>query len=199
MCPVPDSRLDSIAELYPDKEKKPATVDFVDLAGMSYGEIKSSAYIDFLRRADGLTHVVRGFYDPQIPHPKGKISPKDDILSMATALEIQIEHYIAAEIRRIAEDKGVLPSKLSEIVLYENGVSGYDGEREVKIGSAEFLSREIALSDLQITEKDKTDIENYSCVYMSYGGNLIAAILFGDQIREESYELVQYLQGLKYL
>ena len=85
-CPIPDPRLDKLSALYPDKEKKAATIDFVDLAGMSYGEVKSSAYLSYLRKADGLTHVVRGFDNPQIPHPKGKVNPVDDILSMEDEL-----------------------------------------------------------------------------------------------------------------
>lgn len=111
-CAVPDPRLDKLAALYPDKEKKPATVDFVDLAGISYGEIKGSAYLDYLRRADGLTHVVRGFIDPQIPHPKGKVSPKDDILSMDE--ELILADLISAESRLERLEKELLRTKHPE-------------------------------------------------------------------------------------
>ena len=85
-CLVPDDRLDTLAALYPEKQKKPATVDFVDLAGISYGQIKNSSYLAYLRKADGLIHVVRGFYSPQIPNLKGKVSPPEDIKAMEDEL-----------------------------------------------------------------------------------------------------------------
>lgn len=111
-CAVPDHRLDKLASLYPEKEKKPATVDFVDLAGISYGEMKGSAYLDHLRRADGLTHVVRGFADPHIPHPKGKVSPKDDILSMEE--ELVLADLISAESRLEKLEKELQRSRHAE-------------------------------------------------------------------------------------
>jgi len=45
-CPIPDPRLESLAALYPEKEKKPAHIDYIDLAGMAFGEIKSEFYLD---------------------------------------------------------------------------------------------------------------------------------------------------------
>jgi len=85
-CLIPDGRLDQIWELYQDKEKKPATVDYVDLAGISYGDVKNEAYLNYLRKADGLTHVIRGYKNPQIPHPKGSVDVKRDILAMEEEL-----------------------------------------------------------------------------------------------------------------
>jgi GTP-binding protein YchF len=81
-CPVPDARLDKIADLYPDKEKKPATVDYIDLAGISYGDVKNASYLNYLKKGDGLAHVVRAFTDEAIPHPKGKIDAAEDIRAM---------------------------------------------------------------------------------------------------------------------
>ena len=85
-CSIPDDRLDQIWELYQDKEKKPAAVDYVDLAAISYGDVKNEAYLNYLRKADGLTHVVRGYRNPQIPHPKGSVDVKRDILAMEEEL-----------------------------------------------------------------------------------------------------------------
>ena len=60
-CSIPDHRLDRIAALYPDKKKVASAFELVDLAGVSYGEVKNSLYLSALRKADGLIHVVRGF------------------------------------------------------------------------------------------------------------------------------------------
>lgn len=85
-CPVPDPRLDALAEIYPGKEKKPAVVDYHDLAGISCGEVKESTFLDQLRRADGLTHVVRAFKNPQVPPPEKASGPAEDIQSMEEEL-----------------------------------------------------------------------------------------------------------------
>lgn len=85
-CPVPDRRLEKIHSLYPEKNKKPAVMDYVDLAGAAYGEIKEASYLNVLRKTEGLAHVARGFRDPEIPHPKDRISPEDDIHAMEEEL-----------------------------------------------------------------------------------------------------------------
>ena len=96
-CPIPDSRLDRVAALSPDKKKVAAGFELIDLAGVSYGEVKNSLYLSALRKADGLIHVVRGFRDPQIPHPKGIIRPQDDIHYMEE--ELMLTDLISASAR----------------------------------------------------------------------------------------------------
>ena len=56
--------------LYPEKKKVAASFDLIDLAGVSYGEVKNSLYLSALRKADGLVHVVRGFRIPIFPIPR---------------------------------------------------------------------------------------------------------------------------------
>ena len=85
-CAVPDSRLDKIHAFYPDKKKIPGSIDYIDLAGISYGDVKNESYLSHLRKADGLTHVVRDFQDERIPSPRGAIDPREDILSMEDEL-----------------------------------------------------------------------------------------------------------------
>ncbi len=118
-CVIPDHRLDQIWDLYQDKEKKPATVDYVDLAGISYGDVKNESYLNYLRRADGLTHVIRGFSDPQIPHPKGSIDAKRDILAMEAEL-------LLADLMSIESRIGSLEKELKRS-------KNPDGEKEVEL------------------------------------------------------------------
>lgn len=172
-CAVPDHRLDKLAALYPDKEKKPATVDFVDLAGISYGEIKSSAYLDYLRRADGLTHVVRGFADPQIPHPKGEVSPKDDILSMEEELVladlISVEsrlEKLEKELQRAKKPEGEKEKEPLEKIRHqlEQGKAvrhlEFSPSEEKLTKSFSFLTQKPLLHMINIDESDIPQIEN---------------------------------------
>ena len=172
-CPVPDPRLEKIWALYPEKNKISATVDFVDLAGIAFGEVKNSAYLSTLRLADGLTHVVRGFQDEQIPHPKGKISPEEDILSMEEELILADLMSIESRLERLDKElkRAKTPEGEKEKELLETLRSHLEegkGIREVELSSQEekaissfaFLSQKRLLHIVNVDEKDIPLIEN---------------------------------------
>ena len=104
MCPLPDDRLNGLGGLYPEKKKVAASVDFIDLAGISYGEVKTSVFLNALRKADGLIHVVRGFHDDQVPHAKPAVAPKDDIRTMEEELLLADLISIEARLERLEKD-----------------------------------------------------------------------------------------------
>ena len=111
-CPVPDARLERVAALYPEKKKVQAHIDIVDLAGVSFGEIKSGAYLNLLRKADALVHVVRGFRDAAIPHPAGRVSPAEDIRTMEE--ELALADFVSLESRLEKLDKDLKKAKDAE-------------------------------------------------------------------------------------
>lgn len=200
-CPVPDHRLNKLSDLYPDKEKKPATVDFVDLAGISYGEIKDSAYLDYLRRADGLTHVVRGFSDPQIPHSKGKISPKEDILSMEEELVladlISVENRLEKLEKELERTKH--PEGEKEKETLENLHSHLEAGKKIHqiplspseeklTRSFAFLTQKPLLHMINIDEKDIPHVEDPERFY-SIPEKEIATLAFCGKIEAEIMEL----------
>ena len=117
-CPVPDHRLDKIWSLYPDKEKKSATVDYIDLAGISYGEVKNESYLNYLRKADGLAHVVRAFIEKSIPHPRGEIDAAADIRAMEE--EIVLADLLSVE------------SRMEKLKKELRGAKNPDGEKEME-------------------------------------------------------------------
>jgi len=169
-CPIPDQRLDKIWSLYPEKKKIPTLIDFIDLAGISYGEVKSSVYLNYLRKADSLVHVVRGFADPQIPHPKGRISPKDDILYMEEELILadlaSIETRLEKDLKKSKDPEGEKEKELLER-LRLNLEEG-KGMRKIALSLTEeklirsfaFLSQKPLLHMINIDEKDIPLIEN---------------------------------------
>jgi hypothetical protein len=111
-CPVPDTRLERVAALYPEKKKVQAHIDIVDLAGVSFGEVKSGAYLNLLRKADALVHVVRGFRDAAVPHPAGRVSPADDIRTMEE--ELALADLVSLEARLEKLDKDLKKAKDAE-------------------------------------------------------------------------------------
>lgn len=80
---VPDERLDKLAALYNSKKITPATIKFVDIAGLvkgaSRGEGLGNKFLSHIREVDAIVHVVRCFEDSNITHVSDKIDPSDDM------------------------------------------------------------------------------------------------------------------------
>ena len=83
VVPVPDPRLEQMAELVKPESKIPASVEFVDIAGLvkgaSEGKGKGNAFLSHIRTVDLIVHVVRCFEDPNVVHVEGEIDPERDI------------------------------------------------------------------------------------------------------------------------
>lgn len=80
---VPDERLDKLREMYNPKKFTPATLEFVDIAGLvkgaSKGEGLGNKFLSNIREVDAIVHVVRCFEDENIVHVDGDINPRRDI------------------------------------------------------------------------------------------------------------------------
>ena len=80
---VPDKRLDKLAEMYDPEKYTPATIEFVDIAGLvkgaSKGEGLGNKFLANIREVDAIVHVVRCFENDDIIHVDGSIDPKRDI------------------------------------------------------------------------------------------------------------------------
>ncbi|MBQ3904189.1 MAG: redox-regulated ATPase YchF [Eubacterium sp.] len=83
MVSVPDERLDRLAEMYQPDKFTPATIEFVDIAGLvkgaSNGEGLGNKFLSHIREVDAIIHVVRCFENDDITHVDGSIDPKRDI------------------------------------------------------------------------------------------------------------------------
>jgi len=90
IVPVPDPRFDKLIELHRPKKVVPATVEFVDIAGLvrgaSKGEGKGNAFLSNIRDADAVAHVVRCFEDENILHVDNRVDPLADIETIETEL-----------------------------------------------------------------------------------------------------------------
>ena len=80
---VPDKRLDKLAEMYQPEKFTPATIEFVDIAGLvkgaSKGEGLGNKFLSNIREVDAIVHVVRCFENDDIVHVEGSIDPARDI------------------------------------------------------------------------------------------------------------------------
>jgi GTP-binding protein YchF len=87
---IPDPRLTALAGLYESVKIVPATVRFVDIAGLvrgaSQGEGLGNQFLSHIRETDAICQVVRVFADPDVSHVDGDVSPERDIETVATEL-----------------------------------------------------------------------------------------------------------------
>ncbi|HXE09930.1 MAG TPA: redox-regulated ATPase YchF [Verrucomicrobiae bacterium] len=90
IVPVPDERLHRLAELYKTDKVVPATVTFVDIAGLvagaAEGEGLGNQFLSHIRTTSAIVQVVRAFNDPNVTHVDGDRDPKKDIEVIATEL-----------------------------------------------------------------------------------------------------------------
>lgn len=87
---LPDDRLGKLAEMFSSEKVVPATVSFVDIAGIvrgaSEGEGLGNQFLANIREADAIAQVVRGFSDSDVVHVDGAVSPASDIETINTEL-----------------------------------------------------------------------------------------------------------------
>jgi ribosome-binding ATPase len=87
---IPDPRLEPLAGLYNSARIVPATVRFVDIAGLvrgaSQGQGLGNQFLAHIRETDAICQVVRVFTDPDVSHVDGDVSPERDIETIATEL-----------------------------------------------------------------------------------------------------------------
>ena len=106
---VPDKRLDVLAEMYDPDKYTPASIEFVDIAGLvkgaSKGEGLGNKFLSNIRECDAIVHVVRCFENDDIIHVEGSIDPKRDIETIN--LELILSDVEMLE-RRIDKTKKML-------------------------------------------------------------------------------------------
>jgi len=90
VVPVPDARLDRLASLVSPERVMPATVEFVDIAGLvrgaNEGEGLGNQFLANIRETDAIVEVVRYFTDPNVIHVDGKVDPAGDVETIKTEL-----------------------------------------------------------------------------------------------------------------
>ena len=92
VVPMPDPRLDALAEIVNPQRVLPTTMEFVDIAGLvkgaSTGEGLGNKFLANIRETDAIGHVVRCFENDDIVHVAGKIDPAEDIDIINTELAL---------------------------------------------------------------------------------------------------------------
>ena len=90
IVPVPDERLDQVADVVGSSEVVHETIEFHDIAGLvpgaAQGEGLGNQFLAAIRETDAICHVVRAHSSGGVPHPEGRVDPGDDIELIETEL-----------------------------------------------------------------------------------------------------------------
>ena len=138
---VPDARVDRLAEIFSPRKVTYATVEYVDLPGLSRGEGKTgteaqalATYLNSLKNVDALVHVVRAFEDPGIAHSEGTVNPARDVELFE--LEMIFSDLVVVEKRLDRLGKDLKKSRNAELELEQQILTRFkaalEGERPLR-------------------------------------------------------------------
>lgn len=119
IVPVPDVRLQKLVDMYKSKKIIPATVTFVDIAGLvagaSKGEGLGNQFLSHIRGTNAICHVVRAFEDSNVQHVDKRLDPQNDIEIINTELVLADLNTINNRLSKIEKETRANP-KLRPIV-----------------------------------------------------------------------------------
>ncbi|MDD3839809.1 MAG: redox-regulated ATPase YchF [Clostridia bacterium] len=124
VVPVPDGRLDKLAQLVHPEKVTPTTIEFYDIAGLvkgaSKGEGLGNKFLSHIREVEAIVHVVRCFSDDNIIHVEGSINPGRDIETINLELifsDLEILQRRRAKTEKIAKSGDKIAKRELEILI----------------------------------------------------------------------------------
>ncbi len=173
VVPVPDPRLEKIAALAGCERKVPATVRFVDIAGLvegaSRGEGLGNKFLARIREVDAVLHVVRAFDEPDIAHVAGSVDPVRDAELVDTEIRLADLEHLSRLVEKAKRDakKGdkVSGQRLNDLlslqrIVEEGQIDQRDSlvkELAEKFRGEGILSLKPTIIALNIGENDDTE------------------------------------------
>jgi GTP-binding protein YchF len=144
---LPDPRLAKLAEVFHSERILPATVSFVDIAGIvkgaSEGEGLGNKFLATIREADAICQVVRAFADDDVIHVAGRVDPADDIETIHTELMLADLQTLEKAIPRLEKevkgkktDKAILDAAVAAQKLLGEGTTLHAGAAKAGIDLA---------------------------------------------------------------
>jgi GTP-binding protein YchF len=213
VVPLPDARLGRLAEIHGSEKILPATVSFVDIAGIvkgaSEGEGLGNKFLANIREADAICQVVRAFEDGDVVHVDGKVSPAGDIETIETELilaDLQTLEKALARLEKEArikkESKPLLDNALAAQKVLESGrtlyaagpAAGVDMEEASRLGLLTtkpfiyvFNLDEDQLTDTELHERLRALVAPADAVFL----NAKLEMDLMDMSEEEALEMLQ--------
>lgn len=164
---VPDERLNVLAKFYNTQKVVPASIEFVDIAGLvkgaSKGEGLGNKFLSHIREVDAIVHVVRCFDDPNIIHVSGRVNPKEDIndinleLILADLETVQKRYEKMSKLVKVGDKTAI--SETEVLKLFLEALENEKPARSVKLTKEQL---EVAKSFFLLTTKPIIYVANIS-------------------------------------
>ncbi|HEX5273083.1 MAG TPA: redox-regulated ATPase YchF [Gemmataceae bacterium] len=142
VVPLPDERLNKLAELFHSEKIVPAVVSFVDIAGIVKGASEGAGlgnkFLANIREANAICQVIRVFDDPDVVHVDGRIDPSSDIETINTELILadlqtleKALHRLEKEARTKKENRPALEAAQQAKEILDSGRTLFSAQKEV--------------------------------------------------------------------
>jgi len=169
---VPDYRLDKLAEMYEPDKYTPATIEFLDIAGLvkgaSKGEGLGNKFLSNIREVDAIVHVVRCFENDDIIHVEGSIDPARDIETINTEL--------------ILSDIEVLSRRIDKTHKMIKGDKKYQEEYDFLVRVRDALDEGTCARAVECTPEEKEILDSVALLTSK-------PIIYAANMDEESFTL----------
>jgi GTP-binding protein YchF len=151
IVPVPDARLDTLSAMYGDAPIKPATVTFVDIAGLvagaSQGEGLGNQFLANIRTCSAIVQVVRAFEDSNVLHVDDQHNPAKDIAVINTELILADLQTVEKRLPKIEKESRANPKLQPIVQTYQHIKALLDSDKP--LWSDQSINRE-HIADLQL-------------------------------------------------
>ena len=153
VVPVPDARLDALANIDHPTRIVPATIEFVDIAGLvagaSQGEGLGNQFLANIRETDAICEVVRFFGDPDVVHVAGRVDPSSDVDTIKTELMLADMATIEKALPRLEKEAKRDKDGAKKVEVAKKVLAGLDeGHRARTLGLDE--DEQAAIYDLHL-------------------------------------------------
>jgi len=178
---VPDCRIDRLAEIYRPRKVTYAAIEVTDIKGIVSGS-SSRHFLESVRQADSLVHVIRSFRNDDIPHIEGSTDPFRDICMIDTEL--------------IFADLSTVESRLDKIMSNKKTKVG-PGETGFLQKCRESLEKETFISRMEFNEDEVQYLRSYN--FLTDKPLILLVNLDEEQFRSGKYagkdEIVRYAEN----
>ena len=189
VVPIPDPRLEPLAGLFGSPKVTPATVTFVDIAGLvegaSEGEGLGNKFLANIREVSAICHVVRAFTDTEVAHVGDMLDPRRDIETIETELAIADLDTVERRLARLEKEAAGKPALASKVALLR--------DLRGALATGEVISQ---MPDLMRRLPEFSDLHLLTAKPVIYVFNSDVALLSDKQIRDGLADLVQPADAL---
>ena len=203
---VPDARIDTLSKMFEPKKTTYATVEYVDVAGLTKGSVQSgglgSQLLTHIRNVDAIIHVVRTFTNETVPTPDEGIDPSRDIETINFELMLSDLGIIEKRIEKIQIDikKKGEKSKATELDLMERLKEHLENEqpiRDIELSEDEerllrgyqFLTQKPMLIVLNVGEDEIQNTSKYQELMSQHESQGIPTVALSAEIESEIGQL----------